>query len=143
MNISDPAEFANLAAVSNMFEIQSSLRAPDLTETAEVLTFAQQMIADHGKAAEDMMAAATAEDVTPPSGLDASHSAKLEALQGLTGAEFDAAYVSAQVAAHDEAVSLFEGYVANGPSGALQAFATKTLPTLQMHQENVHGLAGK
>jgi putative membrane protein len=143
MNISDPAEFANMAAVSNMFEIQSSMLASDQSENDDVMAFAQQMISDHEKAAQDMMAAAKAQDVTPPSTLDQKHSAMLEELQGLKGSDFDSAYISAQADAHDEAVSLFGGYIANGPSGALKDFATQTLPTLEMHQKKVHGLAGK
>jgi putative membrane protein len=141
--VSDPAEFATKAAIGNMFELQSSALAQDNTQNVDVLAFAQQMTTDHSKAAQDMMTAATTEKVTPPTELDETHQAQLDALENADGDAFDAAYIDAQVKAHDEAVALFEGYASGGPDGALKDFATRTLPTLKMHQEHIHTLAGK
>jgi putative membrane protein len=139
----DPAEFSNLAAVSNMFEIESSTLANDKSQNADVKAFAEQMIADHTKAGQEMTAAAGSENLTPPTQLDATHQAQLDELKAAEGEAFDAAYISAQVKAHDDAVALFEGYSTAGPDGALKDFAVKTLPTLKMHQERVHSLAGR
>jgi putative membrane protein len=141
--VSDPAEFATKAAIGNMFELKSSALAQDNTQNADVLAFAQQMTTDHSKAAQDMLTAATTEKVTPPSELDEPHQTQLDALENADGDAFDAAYIDAQVKAHDEAVALFEGYASGGPDGALKDFATKTLPTLKMHQDHIHALAGK
>ena len=38
-----------------------------------------------------------------------------------------------QIAAHKDAVSLFERYGKEGDNAELKAFANKTLPHLQMH----------
>ena len=54
-------------------------------------------------------------------------------LNSLNGAEFDDEYNSMQVAAHKDAVSLFERYAKNGDHAGLKAFAAKTLPHLQQH----------
>jgi putative membrane protein len=143
MSVSDPAEFATKAAIGNMFELQSSALAQDNTQNADVLAFAQQMTTDHSKAAQDMLTAATQEKVTPATELDEAHQAQLDGLKDAHDEQFDAAYIDAQVKAHDEAVALFEGYASGGPDGALKDFATKTLPTLKMHQEHIHTLAGK
>jgi putative membrane protein len=143
MTVTDPAQFAAMAGSSNTFEIESSTLAKETSQNQEVIAFADQMIADHTKAAQEMMAAAEADGVTPPADLDEKHQAMMDSLDGLEEAEFDQAYIAAQVQAHDEAVALFESYSTNGPEGALKEFATKTLPTLKMHQEHVHGLAGQ
>lgn len=143
MTVSDPAEFAMKAAIGNMFELESSALAQDHTENADVLAFAAQMTTDHSKAAQDMLAAVTAEKVTTPTELDEPHQAQLDALEDVNDEQFDAAYIAAQVKAHDEAVALFEGYATGGPAGALKDFATNTLPTLKMHQEHVYTLSGK
>ena len=143
MSVSDPAEFATRAAIGNMFELQSSALAQDNTQNAQVLDFARQMTTDHSKAAQDMMTAVTTEKVAPTTALDETHQAQLDALEAADGDDFDAAYIDAQVKAHDEAVALFEGYASGGPDGALKDFATKTLPTLKAHQEQIHALAGK
>ena len=68
--------------------------------------------------------------------------AQLEQLQSAEGEAFDQAYLTAQVAAHDEAVALFETFSTEGEESALRAFAAETLPTLQEHQAAVHELAG-
>jgi putative membrane protein len=139
--ITDPAQFAAMASVSNMFEIQSSELAMERAVSEEVKAFAQQMIADHTKAGDDMATAAGEEGVTPASELDQKHQDILNTLGSLEGEAFDAAYIEAQVQAHDEAVTLFEGFAANGSEGPLKAFAASTLPTLQQHQAHVHEMA--
>lgn len=138
----DPTEFAKMAAMGNMFEIDSSTAAKDKAQSAEVKAFAGKMIADHGKAGEEMAAAASSENALPPAELDATHQTQLDQLNAAAGEAFDKAYVAAQVKAHDDAVALFEAYSTSGPDGALKDFATKTLPTLKLHQEQIRDLAG-
>jgi putative membrane protein len=65
--------------------------------------------------------------------MDSVHKSKLEKLQGLNGADFDAQYDSDQLSAHKDAVSLFDRYSKGGDDANLKAFATKHLPTLQEH----------
>ena len=141
--VNDPPQFATMAAIGNMFELESSTLAIERGTSEEVKAFAEQMIADHTKAAQDMAPAAAEEGVETPTELDERHREMLDELSGLEGEEFDAAYLDAQVAAHDEAVALFEGYSSAGPEGALKTFATATLPTLQQHQQHVKELAGQ
>jgi putative membrane protein len=134
-----PAEqFVQMAAISNMFEIQSSMIAESGAEAEEVKSFAEQMIKDHTKAGEELAAAA---DTAPPETLDAKHQAMVEELQGLKGAELDSKYVEMQVAAHEEAVALFTAYSQNGDDEDLKAFATKTLPVLEQHREHITKIA--
>jgi len=140
--IVDPEQFVTMASIGNTFEIASSTEAKERSQNADVLAFADQMVADHTKAAQELTAAAGAESLTPADDLDEKHQEILDGLTDADDAAFDAAYIVAQVQAHDETVALFEGYSANGPAGALKDFATKTLPTLKMHQEHAHALSG-
>jgi putative membrane protein len=98
------------------------------------------MIADHTEAGEEMKSAAEAEGVSVPEALNEKHQAQLDQLTPLEAEQFDQAYLAAQVAAHEEAVSLFEGYSTSGSPGTLKEFATKTLPTLKSHLEEVQKL---
>ncbi|MBD8064429.1 DUF4142 domain-containing protein [Devosia sp. PTR5] len=141
MNVTDPTEFATMAAPSNMFEIESSKLALERATSEDVKTFAQQMIDDHSKAGEAMKAAASQDGVTPPSELDQKHQEMLDQVSRAEGDAFDAAYVAAQVQAHDEAVALFEGFANTGENSALKQFAETTLPTLQQHREHIRTLA--
>jgi putative membrane protein len=142
MNVTDSAQFGSMASISNLFELQSSTLALEKASSEDVNAFAQQMIADHTKAAQDMTAAAAEEGVAPETDLDDPHQKILDGLNDLEGQDFDSAYIQAQVQAHDEAVALFESYATNGAEGPLKSFAAATLPTLKAHQEHVHGLSG-
>jgi putative membrane protein len=138
-------EFAQKAAMSDMFEIESSKLAVEKSEDADVKAFAQQMITDHSKASEELMATLqqAGSDMAVPAMLDGPHRDKLEKLTSAAGSDFDAEYVSMQVAGHDEAVALFTAFSEQGDNDALKAFAQKTLPTLKMHQQHVHELKQK
>lgn len=141
--ITDPATFANTAGVANMFEIQTSQLALKQTQTPAVTSFAQKMIDDHTAAGKAMEQAAKTENVPVPTSLDTTHEQQLTQLQGLSGKQFDDAYIAAQVTAHDQAVALFSSYSKAGKDGALKDFAAKTLPVLQNHQQMIHSIAGK
>jgi putative membrane protein len=138
----DAQTFAEVAASSNLFEIESSQLALEQATNDEVRAFAEQMIEDHTLAGENMKAAAEADGITPPAAKMEKEQSKLEELQSAEGEAFDQAYLTAQTAAHDEAVALFETFSTEGQESALRTFAAETLPTLQAHQTAVHGLAG-
>lgn len=141
--ITDPQQFADMAASSNMLEIETSRLALEKSSSDEVKAFAQHMIDDHGKAAEDMNAAAQSDSISPAPGLQPAHQSKLDELSGLEGEAFDQAYIAAQVAAHDEAVALFEGFSTSGADSALKVFAANTLPTLQQHKQEIDAMAAQ
>jgi len=134
-----PQQFADKAAVANLFEIETSKLAVKTSKNKDVLAFANKMITDHTKAGTAFKAAVgKATGVTPPAEkLDDSHQGKLDDLKTKTGEDFDKAYIDAQQDAHDEAVSLFDSYANNGDDAALKAFAAETLPTLKAHKEHI------
>jgi putative membrane protein len=137
-----PAQFVEVAAVSDMFEIESSRAALQKVQTPEVKTFAQQMINDHTKASTELKAVAAklGGDVKIPTTLDAEHAKLLQDINAETGDDFEEEYIEAQVMAHEKAVALFGDYAKSGSNAELKAFAAKTLPTLQMHYEHVQKL---
>jgi putative membrane protein len=139
---SDKETFAQKAASSNMFEIQSSELALKETQDEDVRAFAQQMIEDHTLAGEKFKAAAEADGVTPPEAMLPEQQTQLDTLESNDGEAFDQAYLDAQAAAHDEAVTLFEQFSTEGEAGALRDFAAETLPTLKEHQTKVQEMTG-
>ncbi len=137
------AAFAERVASSNQFEIQSSELAQQKSQNAEVMSFAEQMIADHTAATEKFTAAASSESVTVATTLMPDHQEQLDSLNEASADQFDQAYLAAQVAAHVEAVDLFGGYAERGPEGDLKTFAAETLPILQNHLTEVQALANQ
>jgi putative membrane protein len=141
----DAQSFVQKAAVSNQFEIESSQLALEAAGSEGVKEFAQKMVDDHTKAGDDLKAAveAAGEEIEIPGELDQEHADMLAQLKATTGAEFDKQYVEMQTQAHDQAVELFSSYAENGDNASLKEFAANTLPTLQDHKQQIHGVAGQ
>lgn len=137
-----PGKFVDQAAISNMFEIQSSQVALEKSTRDDVKRFAQHMIDDHTKVSNEMtqLLQSSNMNVQPPADLDKKHAQQVMKMQGLTGAKFDTAYINAQVKGHQDAVKLFQSYAQNGDNAQLKQFAQATLPTLQEHLREAQGL---
>ena len=135
----DAQTFVNTATVSNLFEIQQLALSNSTSD--EVKSFAQHMIDDHSKAADEMKAIATQEGLAVPAELDQPTADKLAQLQAVSGEQFDLLYIQLQTAAHAEAVALFAGYANGGDNEALKAFAAQTLPVLEQHYEEALALS--
>lgn len=127
-------EFVRKAAASNSFEIETSRLALASATRPDVRAFANRMVRDHTNATARLASAASASGVpVPPPSLDPAQTARIETLKKTPAGSFDAAYLSAQAQAHQEAINLFSSFGANGTEPALVAFARRTLPTLRMH----------
>jgi putative membrane protein len=138
------AGFIKGATIGGKFEIKTSKLALEKSNDADIKAFANQMIKDHGKADKEMKSILTSDQAAVvPKKLDEKHQTQFDALKKATGADFDKQYIDAQVAAHGEAVSLFEDYSKNGDDAKLKDFATKTLPTLKGHQDHINMLQSK
>lgn len=127
-------DFVKEAAISDMFEIQSAQLAEQKSDTS-AKAFADKMIADHQKTSAELKAAIDSGKVSAalPTQLDTSHQDMLTKLQALDGDAFARQYQKDQVAAHKDAVSLFQRYSKGGDNPGLKEWAAQTLPTLQQH----------
>jgi len=127
--------FVNKAAASDRFEIESSRLVASSAASSAVMAYARDMIAAH-TASTAKLKATVAED---PSGividdkLSPAQTAALEDMKMKKGYIFDAAYVAAQVHAHDETLTELKNYAASGDNGALKDFAQALIPTVTQH----------
>ena len=135
------ADFVKEAAISDMFEIQSSQLAQDKGNAPEK-SFASQMITDHTKTSTELKGLVSSGKVKAelPTALDSSHQSKLDKLRGESGKDFSSDFNSDQVSAHKDAVSLFQRYAKGGDNADLKDWAGKTLPALQHHLKMAQGL---
>ena len=126
--------FVTAAATSDMYEIAAAKIAEQTSKTSAVKAFAAKMIHDHSASTAELkkVLAGGAINATPPAALDDRHNGMIADLNQAAGG-FDKAYMDQQVAAHTEAVALFQGYAGGGDNDALKAFAAKVLPTIQSH----------
>jgi len=134
--------FWTKAAASGLAEVELGKLAAQKAQNPEVKKFAQMMVTDHTRANEELKALAAKKGVVLPTSLASSHQSMLEKLQGLSGAEFDKAYVEGQVDDHETAVDLMDDNDDNSDAD-IKAFAAKTLPVVKSHLEMIKGIQGK
>jgi putative membrane protein len=136
-----PAQsFANAAAASDTFEIQTSKLAADKAGSAKVKSFAQEMIKAHTASTAKLMTAAASATLTPDPTMTPEQQKTLSDLQGKTGADFDTAYARAQVEAHQMTLDTLKSYAANGDSAPLKGFANEITPTVAHHLDMAKAL---
>jgi len=140
--VDKPVDFVSKAGQAGMFEIKTSKLALARSQNPEIRGFAKHMIHDHEAAATELKHAAMKDHIGVPTMLDSDMKGKYDDL-AKKGDDFDKKYVHLQVDAHNDAVNLFTDYSQNGNDARLKAFATKTLPTLQMHQSDIKGIHDK
>jgi putative membrane protein len=141
VQLATPA-YVEKAAAGDMFEIESSKLALQKSKNADVKAFAKMMVSAHTKTTRELTAAVKAEkiDVAIPAKLDDEHEAKLAKLKDLSGAEFDKAYLDAQVEGHQAALEVQQGYAASGDNAKLKLWAGKTAKAVQMHLTKAESL---
>ena len=134
--------FANNAAASDAFEVQTSKLALANSHSAAVKKFAQQMITAHTDSTTKLKAAAAglSPAITPDPTLDPDQQAKLDALKDKTGTDFDAAYMDAQIAGHQQTLDKVRSYAASGDVPAFKSFAQTLTPIVAAHLNMAKGL---
>ena len=127
--------FVTAAATSDMYEIQAATLAKEKSNHAAVKKFAARMVHDHTASSAKLMRIIDggAIKATLPTDLDERRKGLKNNLVLATPADFDKTYIDQQVAAHEEAITLFKGYADKGDNADLKTFATSTLPTIQAH----------
>lgn len=121
-------------ALANMAEVEAGKLALSKTQNAEVKTFAQQMVDDHGKALAEVQALAQSKGVTLPTEPDAKHKAMAAKLAKLSGDAFDKQYMKqAGLADHKATHAKLKNISKNAKDADVKAAAEKTMPTVEQH----------
>jgi putative membrane protein len=138
-----PNDFLIEAANGGLTEVELGRLASTKAQNAEVKRFGQMMITDHGRANNELKALAANKKIALPTRPEGEHAGTIQKLQGLSGAEFDRAYVDEMVEDHEKDVMEFEHQSQNASDADTKAFAAKTLPTLRKHLETIKGIQAK
>lgn len=136
----DAAGFANAAAASDLYEIESARIAADKATNAEVKAFAEHVGADHEKSTAELKAAAGQANIAVAPKIDAEKQAMLDQLKAASGAEFDRLFVDQQKTAHQKALALLRNYASSGENAALKAFASKTATAVKGHLDHAESI---
>jgi len=134
----DDAKFATDAANGGMAEVALGKLAQEKSTNAQVKSFGAMMVADHGKANDELTAIAKTKNITLPATVDEDHQKKMDDLSKKTGADFDKAYVDAMIDGHKKTLDLMQKEAKDGKDADLKAFAAKTAPTVQTHLDAIN-----
>ncbi len=136
--------FLKDAAEGGNAEVEGSKVALDKSGSADVKTFAQMMVDDHGKAGAELKGLADQKGVKVSDTPSMTKKAEIKLLSERKGSSFDQHYAdSIGVKAHQDTIKLFQKEVDKGSDADVKAWASKTLPTLQHHLEAAQALKAK
>lgn len=125
--------FYTQAAESGMAEVMLGNLALQKTQNEQIRQFAQQIVTDHTNANNELKQLAESKNMTLPTSVSSKQQSAYDKLNGMSGADFDKAFMKQMVKDHESAVKLFQKQSEKGEDADAKAFAAKTLPTLRMH----------
>jgi putative membrane protein len=128
-------DYVMKAGQSDAFEIQSGQLAASKAKRSDVKAFGAQMVKDHTKSTEMVLAAASKSGLatTSPPALRPDQQDKLNQLRAAAGEGFDSLYVSQQLQAHEEALALHRAYDQGGEDANLKKVAANIVPVVTKH----------
>ena len=130
------AGFLTKAGEHGLAEVELGRLAQERGLREEVKSFGARMVADHGKANEELSRIAAAKRVELPTAPDKKHQRRLEDLRKQSGPDFDRAFMRRMVDDHREDVRDFERQAKNARDADVREFASRQVPVLRSHLES-------
>jgi putative membrane protein len=132
------AQIASTVGAINGGEIMAAQLARRKAASNEVKAFARMMITDHTAMQHTVDSLAKAKNITPQSpptadSLQSSMKAQGDTLGRLTGRAFDRAYITSQVAGHQQALDMLNRFAGSAQDADMKAALQKAVPKVQQH----------
>ena len=141
----DP-QIAMIAVTADNIDIEAGKLAASKTSNAKVKEFANMMVRDHTSVNKKATALAKKLNITPEES-DTSRSLKsdgdktLERLRGLSGAEFDKAYIDNEVSYHESVAKVVdETLIPDSKNAELKALLKSAQPVFASHLKHAKEL---
>jgi putative membrane protein len=139
----DDKSFLKDFAQANAAEVDAGILAQRQTQNPDVKSFAKHMVEDHTETTKQVEAMATSLNVDVKAQPDLMHKAKAALLDGKSGADFDAAYMKAQISDHQKVVAMLQKEIREGQHPNVKQLASAALPHVQEHLEMAKQLQTK
>jgi putative membrane protein len=130
-------------AQGGMTEVEAGQLAQTKATAPGVQEFAEMMVKDHSASNEKVRTLAAARNLALPKTPSEAQQDTLKTLHAKDGAQFDQAYLAAQVKAHEETVAMLKSEIASGQDPETKSLARELLPTVERHLKEAYRLAGK
>lgn len=133
--------------LANTAEIQTSRLATEQAQSPAVKKIAEQLLAEHTKNRETLESLAQQKGVDLVSvagGTTARETTGVLALKSLSGADFDTAFVAAQVEAHRTNINAIENQLLPAAEDAdVRGYLQKTQAAMEKHLANLQEIQGQ
>jgi putative membrane protein len=132
MTAADKAFIKN-AAEGGMAEVEMGKLAQQQAANSAVKDFGKRMVADHGKADEQLRSIASRANIAWPSGLSRATKTEQEKLAKLHGPAFDKAYMNEMLKDHRADSLAFQREIDSTRNSDVKEFASNTLVVIKDH----------
>jgi putative membrane protein len=132
-------KFMKEAIEGNLAEVKMGQLAQQNGASADVKSYGQMLVTDHGQANTKAQSVAQSINVTPPSEPNAKQKKDYDKMSKMTGAGFDKAFAQHMAADHKKAIAAFQK-ATKSKNSSVASFASETVPTLQKHLQTAQSL---
>ena len=132
-NVRADSLFIGEVNTSNNLELRLARIAENRASADVVKRFAQKMITDHTSMQRDWASVFARSGARTRAANDPQMQGQVSRLQGLSGTDFDWAYMATMVANHREAVNQFQTARRTAQSSEVRELVARSLPYLQEH----------
>jgi putative membrane protein len=137
---SPAAGFLTEAMKGDNSEVRVGKLAQDKGASQGVKDFGKMLVDDHGKHKDQLAQVATAMNVPSTEETTPEADALYGKLQGLSGADFDKAFVAGMVEDHKKDIDKYQKEADSSDPAQLTDLAKQTLPVLKKHLETAQSL---
>jgi len=134
-------EFVHAALQGGMAEVQLGQLAAEKGSSDDVKQFGQKMVADHTKLGDQMKLVAAQLGVKAPDGPSKKDKELYTKLQGLSGKDFDNAYIVAMVKDHKKDADEFKAQLQSSQNPAVQQVAQQGSQVIDQHLQMITEIA--
>ena len=133
--------FIRDAVTGNSLEIRLGEIARDKGSNGAVKSFARRMVTDHMKMRDQWRELAGRNAVNTSLSLDVAAEEAANRMAGLSGLDFDRAYLSQMVSAHEADISKFQQASQSADAPDVRQLAASALPIMQQHLSQAQQLS--
>jgi putative membrane protein len=128
--------FVRQAALGNRAEVELGKQAAGKSGAQSVKDFASRMQKEHSSSIDRLLKAGKPAKVDIPRDLDPEHLRVRDELSKLSGAEYDKAYLTAQIQDHQKTANLLLWHLSYGQNAELIRYSADSLPIVLDHLEH-------
>lgn len=141
MTSNGDADFLSTLARDDMAEVMTGRLAERKATNSRVKSGARMMVKDHGAHLTQVRRLSSRMNVTLPTDVGTEHQQMADQLQGLSGTEFNRAYVSGMLDDHVKTLNFLRDRINAGGDAQVTALARKTFTTVRKHAVMWNSLA--